>query len=547
MLFRSVFSIVALVAATVAFPAPARADSVITVATGVDEQTSNGLCSLREAITNANNNAHTATDCVAGTTNDAIVFAGTVTTITLGAALPSISDAAGLTIDGANHVTISGNHSVGLFVVAGGGALLLRNLALVNGSSSSGAAISNSGVLTVEHSSFSGNSVTNSGGAIINGGTASIRGSTFVHNAATNDGGAIDDFGGALTISNSTFANNSANYGGGVQNNNGTVYLFNSTFSANSAATNGGALGTWNGGTAPITMVRNTILANSPAGDDCWNGLGSNPLSGGNNIIETTSNCTSIATITSDPGLTALSGSPAYYGLSGSSPAISAGSDAVCAASPVFNASQNAIPRPQGAHCEIGSFEMPLTSVLRSTGANDGWVLETAETSNAGGTLNATAGTFNLGDDAANRQYRAILHFNTFALPDTAVVTKATLMIKQQGLVGSDPFATHGVLRVDTRKPYFGAAGPLEPGDFQAAAGASGVGRFGVSASAGWYRAPLSATGKSLINLVGTTEYRLRFALDDNNDHGADYVRFFSGNAPTAANRPQLTIEYYVP
>ena len=55
----------------------------------------------------------------------------------------------------------------------------------------------------------------------------------------------------------------------------------------------------------------------------------------------------------------------------------------------------------------------------------------------------------------------------------------------------------------------------------------------------GWYSAILNSLG-------GTTQFRLRFTLDDNNDHAADYMKFFSGNA-AAINRPMLVIEYYVP
>jgi len=43
------------------------------------------------------------------------------------------------------------------------------------------------------------------------------------------------------------------------------------------------------------------------------------------------------------------------------------------------------------------------------------------------------------------------------------------------------------------------------------------------------------------INLSGTTQFRLRFATDDNNDNNiADYVRFLSGNYATASARPAL-------
>jgi hypothetical protein len=49
------------------------------------------------------------------------------------------------------------------------------------------------------------------------------------------------------------------------------------------------------------------------------------------------------------------------------------------------------------------------------------------------------------------------------------------------------------------------------------------------------------------INKTGRTQFRLRFATDDNNDGGADYIRFYSGNDATVSYRPTLVVEYYVP
>ncbi len=45
-----------------------------------------------------------------------------------------------------------------------------------------------------------------------------------------------------------------------------------------------------------------------------------------------------------------------------------------------------------------------LSMTLRSTGAQDGWVLESGEDTSAGATLNSTATTFNLGDGAGDKQ-----------------------------------------------------------------------------------------------------------------------------------------------
>jgi hypothetical protein len=178
-----------------------------------------------------------------------------------------------------------------------------------------------------------------------------------------------------VTIIHSAFSNNSANYGGGMSNNSGTATLLNSTFSGNSATVWGGGVATWNGGgTAPITTIRNTILANSISGGDCWNHVaGGGVLIGGTNIIETTSTCASLTALTSDPNLGSLTGSPAYFPLNAGSPAINAGDDAICEAAPVNNESQNSVTRPVGAHCDIGSYEFvadttapTLLSVMRA-------------------------------------------------------------------------------------------------------------------------------------------------------------------------------------
>jgi hypothetical protein len=188
-----------------------------------------------------------------------------------------------------------------------------------------------------------------------------------------------------------------------------------------------------------------------------------------------------------------------------------------------------------------------LTTNFRSVGVNDGWVLESTETSSVGGSINSTATTFFLGDNRADKQYRAILSFNTDSLPDSAVITSVVLKIKKQGLVGTNPFTTHQPLYVDIRKPYFGTAVTLAANDFQAAASKGSVGTFGNTPSAGWYAATLNNTAYPYINLTGTTQLRLRFKLGDDNDDFSDYMKFFSGNAGVSADKPLLIIQYYVP
>jgi hypothetical protein len=168
------------------------------------------------------------------------------------------------------------------------------------------------------------------------------------------------------------------------------------------------------------------------------------------------------------------------------------------------------------------------------------------ETSNKGGILNAAATTFNLGDDAADRQFRSILSFDTSSLPDDAIITGATLKIKKQGQAGTNPFNTHVGLRIGIRRPYFGLAADLAINDFQALASMKTIATFSRTPAGEWYSASLTTTAYPYINRAGTTQFRLRFEKDDNDDRGADYLRFYSGNA-AVAYRPVLFIEYSIP
>ncbi len=188
-----------------------------------------------------------------------------------------------------------------------------------------------------------------------------------------------------------------------------------------------------------------------------------------------------------------------------------------------------------------------LTATFRSAGIYDGHVLESGEFTNLGGTLDRTSPTFILGDGAGDKQYRAILHFNTGPLPDNAVITRVTLKIRRQSVLGTNPFTILGRLIVDIRKPFFGTIYGLETRDFQAAAGRNAVALFGITPVNYWYSANLNATGRAYVNKAGVTQFRLRFYKDDNNDNAADYMKFYSGNYVGVLARPTLVIEYYIP
>jgi hypothetical protein len=436
--------------------------------------------------------------------------------------------------------TVSNNTKSGLFNDGGAIAIITNSIFTMNSNIGvSGGGVNNNGNLTIIDSIFSLNTA-GVGGGVYSEHHLEIIGSTFHLNTATVQGGGVFFDGITGTITNSTFASNTANQAGGVVVASGNFTITNSTFSAN---TGGGVY------VAGNLNLNNTILANGVVGSDCSKGSGSASVSGKHNLIENDSSgdnaCGTTAPITSDPNLGSLTGSPAYFPLNTGSPAIDAGDNAICAAGPVNNQSQNGVTRPQGTACDIGSYEATASLTVKSAGLNDGWVLEHSETSNTGGTMNSTATTITLGDDAADRQYRAILQFDTSALPDNAVVTNMTLKIKQQGNVtGVSPFS-FGSLYVDMRNPAFGNS-ILELVDFNFAAKKVKPAVFNPNPVSGWFSTRFNTGGKLYVNRTGTTQLRLYFSVDDNNNNFADFIHFYSGNA-AAGDRPKLLITYYVP
>ena len=198
-------------------------------------------------------------------------------------------------------------------------------------------------------------------------------------------------------------------------------------------------------------------------------------------------------------------------------------------------------------HTPVNVLDPMLTKSYGSIGYHDGWLLESSENSNMGGTLNSNTTTFFLGDNAQDKQYRAILSFDTSSLPNNAVITRVTLKLKKQGLTGSDPFTTHGNILVDVRKGAFGGSNALQLIDFQAAANKNAAGTIKNTPASGWYSLTFNSSAFTYINLSGVTQFRLRFAIDDNNDNGADHLNFYSGNYSNVSLHPLLVIQYYVP
>ncbi|MDL1943785.1 PQQ-dependent sugar dehydrogenase [Chloroflexi bacterium CFX2] len=191
--------------------------------------------------------------------------------------------------------------------------------------------------------------------------------------------------------------------------------------------------------------------------------------------------------------------------------------------------------------------EAPLIKKgVASNAGYDGYLRESSASSGRGGAMNTTATTLKLGDDTENRQYRAVLSFNTASLPDNAVIVSAVLKFKYAGGTGTLPFDSHGDLLADIRRGAFNNNVNTEPGDFAAAADKNSVLRYTNVTVNGWYSKKLGAANLDYINKQGVTQFRLRFAMGDDNDSTIDLLRVFSGDG-APSDRPRLIVTYFLP
>lgn len=419
------------------------------------------------------------------------------------------------------------------------------------------------------------------------GGTCSptLRGMTFSGNRALYAGAILNDgHGGGVSspnISGSTFVGNEATFGGAVFNNGyqgtSSPTIENSTFHGNIAYEGTAIWDSGSGGGFAQGSYRNlTVEGNSTTAvgaaiygtDDDATGaqcaptlvnviVWDNDTGGGSQI--TGFNCAYTVSYSivqgGYPGTGNLNVDPLLksFGFNGGvnqtmplkygSPAVNAGTNTGCPAT-----DQRGIARPVGDTCDMGATESPLKSMtFRSQGTKDGWVLETAENDDKGGNKNAGAGTIRVGDDAADRQYRSILSFDSAGLPDAAVVEQITLRIKDTGPLGGDLSSFGlGSLWGYFKNPKIGTQPSLQSGDFQADV-PTAFETFADASVDGWYVCVSfddSTFGE--LNHKGLTQFRLEFAMGDNDNAAADILQVFSGDA-LKAKRPQLIVQYYVP
>jgi len=403
---------------------PAQA-AVINVAAGAVAVANNGICSLHEAIRNAEADADTSGgDCATGSGADTIeLAAGSTYALTVpytqaqlgtndnNSGLPGIRS--NVTING-NGATIQRDSSLftgtacggsgakfRIFYVTSSGNLTLNNLALQNGCTDtslgtgaggaifnqgilslddvtvtnnqamrSGGAIHNDGNLTLTRSTVSNNAVITveaGGGGIVNRGTMLVSQSTISGNSGEGAGGGVDT-GGAATFANSTVSGNqSAGNGGGIFSRN-NISLFNTTIAANTGTRDlGPGPGSGIYSAAGTVTLANSLVVQQLNGANCGGGF----TDSGNNLADDAS-CSTV-TVTATPLIGALAnngGTTRTHALFNGSSAIDAGNNTICNALPVNGVDQRGATRPQNATCDIGAYEsgMPFATLLSISG-----------------------------------------------------------------------------------------------------------------------------------------------------------------------------------
>ena len=166
-----------------ASPAQAATLTVNSLADGTPAN--DGRCTLREAITNANDQSGS-TDCAAGSGSD-VIRVGVTGTVQLSGALPELSGNLQIEGPGADRFTVrrdtGGDYRI--FTVTSGSVVSISGITISNGNvpQSIGGGILNDGTLTVSGSTISGNRAIR-GGGINNNSTLTTTGSTISGNRA---------------------------------------------------------------------------------------------------------------------------------------------------------------------------------------------------------------------------------------------------------------------------------------------------------------------------------------------------------------------------
>jgi predicted outer membrane repeat protein len=273
-----------------------------------------------------------------------------------------------------NHTVVTGNTAEGAGP-SGGGVAVASNSATPL-------------VLTINDSTIADNRAQYGGGVVVAGNVqdadvrATINRSTISNNLAADpaggdaDGGGIEAYNSTVMVVNSTVSGNrvaAAGYssggaiwiGGYAGRLPSRVTLINSTLNGNSAAGAGGGIVSYQdsaNASAMVTSVNTIVSGNyAPAGGNCRAEGGAFTSLGHN--VENADSCGFHQPTdhpNTDPPLGPLAdngGSTLTHALLPGSPAIGAADSAVCAATPVNNADQRGVSRPQAFLCDAGAYE----------------------------------------------------------------------------------------------------------------------------------------------------------------------------------------------
>jgi CSLREA domain-containing protein len=542
------------------------------------------------AVTNSTFSGNSASDLGGGIYNNGTL---TLTNSTLSGNTAISTGGAGIYNEFAATATVSDSTFSANDTASGSGAGILNagslnvsasTLKTNTGSVYGGGIYNNDGTATVSNSTFSANSTGGNGGGIYNSGTLTLLNSTLSGNGAPSGGGVNNQD--VLHLANTIIAN-STNGGDCVNGASLSTNTHNLVEDGScSAGLSGdpmlGPLADNGGPTQTMALLSGSIAMD--AGDDTVcaadpvnnldQGGQSRPIDGDGDGTPTCdigafeqgrATTTLITADTPDPSVpgqlvavtvtvSATTGTPTgTVSISGADVNCAftlLGGTGTCNVTFTSGGDKTVTATYSGDEAHAGSSDTEPHVVwfmkkFLSQSANDGWVLESSEYSNVGGTKNSSATTLRVGDYASDKQYRSILSFNTADLPDTAIIRKVMIYVKQQSVTGTNPLGTHGGLKVDIKQPYLGAAVGLGLDDFAAVAGRNGVCTIGTTPANNWYNGTFGTGSFVHINKTGTTQLRLRFATGDNNDNGADVLNLYSGNA-VSSNRPYIIV-YYTP
>lgn len=311
---------------------PLNAEASITVNTNSPAINDDGLCSIVEALENANADAQIHDDCAGGSgadiialPNDAVllftaahnstggdnalpVITGTITILGNGAALVRDINVAPafrfFRVEAEGNLTLYdlgmryGRAGLGgtTQLLFGGGAIVNEGtLAVVDSnlsfnSASFGGAIysqSISGTLTVENSTFTSNQADYNGGAIYNANPADLSGGILRYNGAGNSGGAILHDSSAMLITGTTVQDNvAAETGAGISSRatvtDSRLEIHATNVISNVAGTHGGGIynSASNGLASTVEIVGSVVVANRADSTDAGEGIGGGIVNG---------------------------------------------------------------------------------------------------------------------------------------------------------------------------------------------------------------------------------------------------------------------------